>query len=180
MMNEQFEQDFPEPQEAQEPQEQWREEPPRYHDEKTEEKMMEKQDEKAYEEKEEKSYEEKHRADPVGALVWAATLIWAGVVFLADNLGYLRRLQIRATDLPFELPFRPEVWTLIFLGAGVLVLIGVVLRLVIPSYRRPILGDLIWGIVLFGIALGEWTLIWPFILIAIGVSILVDNLVRRR
>jgi hypothetical protein len=156
-----------------------REDQPQY-DEKYDEKMMEKQDEKSYEEKEEKTYEEKHRADPVGSMVWAATLIWVGIVLLADNLGYLDRLQIRAAELPFELPFQPEIWTLIFLGAGVLVLIGVVLRLLVPSYRRPVLGDLIWGIVLFGIALGEWALIWPFILIAIGVSILVDNAMRRR
>ena len=150
------------------------------YDEKYDEKMLEKHDEKSYDEKEEKSYEEKHRADPVESLVWAATLIWAGIVFLADNLGYLERLRIHAADLLFEMPFEPELWTLFFLGAGVLVLIGVVLRLVVPSYRRPILGSLIWAIVLFGLALGEWSLIWPFILIAIGVSILLDGLTRRR
>jgi hypothetical protein len=153
---------------------------PQYYDEKTEEKMMEKQDEKAYDEKEEKTYEEKYRADPVGSMVWAATLIWAGIVLLAENLGYLEALQIRATDLPFELLIEPKAWTLFFLGAGILVLIGVVVRLVVPSYRRPILGSLIWAIVLFSIALGEWTLIWPLILIAIGASILLDAFMRRR
>ncbi len=167
-MNEQFQQGFPEPQE---PQEQRRDEPPQYYDEKTEEKVREKEDEK--------SYEEKHREDPVGTMVWAATLIWAGLVFLADNLDYLDRLQMYTAELPFELPVKPEAWTLFFLGAGVLVLLGVVLRLLVPSYRRPILGSLIWAIVLFALAFGEWNLIWPFILIAIGVSILLEGVLRR-
>jgi uncharacterized membrane protein len=60
------------------------------------------------------------------------------------------------------------------------VLIGVVVRLLVPEYRRPILGSLIWAIVLVGIALGQWNLIWPLILMAIGISLLLGGLVRRR
>ncbi len=135
-------------------------------------------------EKEEKSVEEKSRHDPVGAIVWAATLIWAGVVLLANNLGWLDRLRLELGDVGFDLPVELEawigVWQLFFLGAGVLVLLGVVVRLLVPEYRRPILGSLIWAVVLFGLALGQWTLIWPLILIAIGVSLLFNSLTRRR
>ncbi|MGC9523646.1 MAG: hypothetical protein ACP5HG_17450 [Anaerolineae bacterium] len=147
-----------------------------------EEKELQKRDEK--EEKEEKSYEEKRRQDPVGAMVWAATLIWAGLVLLANNLGWLETLRIRLGDTGFDMPFEIEgwvgAWQVFFLGAGVLVLIGVLVRLLMPEYRRPVLGNLIWAIVLFGLALGQWELIWPLILIAIGISLLFGGLLRRR
>jgi hypothetical protein len=147
-----------------------------------EEKELDKRDEK--EEKAEKSYDEKRRGDPVGSMVWAATLIWAGLVLLANNLGWLENLSIRlsdtAWDMPFDLGDWVGAWQVFFLGAGVLVLIGVAVRLLVPEYRRPILGELIWGIVLFGIALGQWQLIWPMILIAIGLSLLVGGMIRRR
>ena len=143
-----------------------------------------KHDEKAEKSSEEKSYEEKSRSDPVGSMVWAATLIWAGLVLLANNLGWLETLRIRlgdtAWDMPFEIGSWVGAWQLFFLGAGVLVLLGVVIRLVVPEYRQPVLGHLIWAIVLFGIALGQWELIWPLILIAIGLSLLVGGVLRRQ
>ena len=148
----------------------------------TEEKELQKHDEK--DEKEEKTVEEKSRQDPVGAMVWAATLIWAGLVLLANNLGWLDSLGIRLGDRGVDLPFEVEewagTWQVFFLGAGALVLIGVIARLLLPEYRRPILGNLIWAIVLFGLAMGEWQLIWPLILIAVGVSILFGGIIRRR
>jgi uncharacterized membrane protein len=148
----------------------------------TEEKELEKHEEK--DEKEEKNVEEKSRQDPVGAMVWAATLIWAGLVLLARNLGWLDSLGIRlgdrGIDLPFELEAWAGTWQVFFLGAGALVLIGIVARLLLPEYRRPILGSLVWAIVLFGLAMGEWELIWPLILIAVGVSILFGGIIRRR
>lgn len=147
-----------------------------------EEKELQKRDEK--EEKEEKTWEEKNRQDPVGSMVWAATLIWAGLVLLANNMGWLDRIRIQLGDTGFDIPFEIEAWVgawqIFFLGAAALVLIGVVVRLLVPEYRRPILGSLIWAIVLVGIALGQWNLIWPLILMAIGISLLLGGLVRRR
>ena len=154
-------------------------------DEKTremQEKEFGKHDEK--EEKEEKSFEEKSRNDPVGSMVWAATLIWAGLVLLARNMGMLDSLLIRLSDRGFDLPIDVEAWAgawqIFFIGAGVLVLIGVVVRMLVPEYRRSVLGSFIWAIVLFGIALGQWNLIWPLILIAVGVSMLFGGMLRRR
>jgi hypothetical protein len=150
-------------------------------DREMQEKEFEKHDEK--EEKEEKSFEEKSRRDPVEAMVWAATLIWAGLVLLARNMGMLDSLLIRLGDQGFGLPFDVEAWAgawqIFFLGAAVLVLIGVVVRLLVPEYRRPLLGNLVWAIVLFGIALGQWNLIWPLILIAVGLSMLFGGMLRR-
>jgi hypothetical protein len=146
--------------------------------------MEEKELQKHEEKEEEKSVEEKSRQDPVGSMVWAATLIWAGVVLLAQNLGWLESLRLQLGDVGFDIPFDLEpwigAWQLFFLGAGVLVLIGIVARLLVPEYRTSVLGHLIWAIVLFGLALGQWDLIWPLILIAVGVSLLFGSLLKRR
>ena len=111
-------------------------------EEKFDEKEMEKHEEKSAEEK---SYEEKYRNDPLGAIIWAVILIWVGIVLLADNLGYLERLDMRFNyaDLPFEIPFVQNSWSLIFLGIGVIVLFEIMIRLLIPDYRRPLMGSVI-------------------------------------
>ena len=122
------------------------------------------------EEKEEKGkeegWEEKWRRDPLNAALWAIVLIWAGLVLIAINL------DIFATGW--------EAWPVIFLGAGVIVLLGVVVRLLVPAYRRPVTGNIIFGFILLGIGLGEllrWEIVGALVLIAIGVSIILSRLV---
>jgi hypothetical protein len=129
-------------------------------------------------EKEEKggegqSWDEKWRRDPVEAIVWALILIWVGLVWLAESSGWLR--DTLGGDI--------QAWSVGFLGAGLIVLAGVVLRLVVPAYRRPVIGSLIFGIVLLGVGLGDltdWYVIGAIVLIAIGVSILFGGLFRKR
>lgn len=64
------------------PQEENQQRQPYYYDEKTEE-------------KEEEKYEEKHDRDPLSSLTWALILIWAGLAFLASNLGWLDQIQVQ-------------------------------------------------------------------------------------
>jgi len=119
------------------------------------------------EEGEEESWEEKWRRDPLNAALWAIILIWAGLVLIAINLG------IFGTGW--------EAWPVIFLGAGVVVLLGVVVRLLVPAYRRPVTGSIIFGFILVGIGLGEltrWDIVGALVLIAIGVSILLSRFAR--
>ncbi len=113
-------------------------EPERQYYEKTE-----KEEEKTEKEteKEEKTWEEKWRRDPLSAIIWAAILIWAGVVLLADNLQMLARFG----DL--------EPWGLILAGAGVIVLLEVLLRLLVTAYRRPVGGTFIFAVLLLGAGL---------------------------
>lgn len=140
--------------------------------------------EKELEKREEKSVEEKWRRDPLGSLVWAAILIWAGLVFLADNLGWLDNIKINLTERFRGMDFiRAETWTFVFLGAGVILLIEVAIRLSVPAYRRPVGGTLILAAVFFGIGLGNiysWEIVWPLVVIAIGVAILLGGFARRR
>ena len=95
--------------------------------------------------------------------------------------GFLARLSIRPYDLPFDIPFfNLGAWQVFFLGAGVFLLIEVVVRLLVPLYRRQVLGAFIGAIVFFALGLGNWTIIWPLILVAIGVTVLLGGLVRGR
>ena len=147
--------------------------------EKFDEKELEKQEEKSADEK---SYEEKYRRDPLGAIIWAVILIWVGVVLLAKNMGYLEQLglQLDFADLPFNIPFVGDSWSLIFLGIAVIVFIEIIIRLLIPDYRRPLMGSVIFLIVCIGLAFGSWDLIWPLILIAVGASILLRGMFRSK
>ena len=126
------------------------------------------------EEKEEKSREEKWARDPLSGIVWAAILIWAGLVLLADSFKLLQDVSVLGSPL--------RAWSLIFAGAGVIVLLEVCVRLVVPVYRRPVIGTFIFGVILLGIGLGDtigWSVFWPVILIAIGIAILIGGLFRR-
>ena len=118
----------------------------------------------------EKDQEEKWRRDPLSGMVWAAILIWAGLVLLADNLRLLASFE------------RLQAWALILIGAGVILLLEVVIRLTVPAYRRAVVGTLILGLVLIGAGLGEvlsWDVIGPLVLIGVGVFILARVFWRR-
>lgn len=122
------------------------------------------------EEKEEKGREEKWRRDPVSSATWAALLIWAGLVLLADNLKLMAQFGWW------------HAWAVVFVGAGLIVLLQVVIRLLVPAYRRGVVGSVIFGFILLGIGLGMivgWGMVWPLLLIAIGVSIVLSRFVRR-
>jgi len=143
----------------------------------------EKFDEKEMEKREEKSPEEKWRSDPLGAVIWAIILIWAGVVFLLDNLGYLDQWIETLSDYQgLQFLAELEIWSLIIFGAGIILLIEVLIRLIVPAYRRPVLGTTIFAMVLIGIALSDflsWTVVFSVILILAGISILVRGFTRR-
>jgi hypothetical protein len=135
---------------------------------------VEKEEEKAEKEheKEEKGHwEEKWRRDPLSAARWAIILIWAGIALLID-----------------QLPFVAEIgwldgWGLAFAGAGVIILMEAVVRLLVPAYRRPIGGILVLAAVFLGIGLGGlfgWEVTGALILIAIGTGVLLRSFLRRQ
>ncbi len=122
-------------------------------------------------EKEDMTWDEKWRSDPVSAAIWAIILVWAGLVLLADNLGLFAAWELF------------DAWGLILTGAGLIVLLGAAFRLLVPAYRRPVGGSLIWGAILLGIGLGNLVggdIAWPLILIAIGVGLLLRGLLGHQ
>ena len=150
--------------------------------------MGEEKEEEKVREKEEEKIDEKWSQDPLSAVILALILIWAGVVLLARNLGILdffenliAQFRLPELILPFEIPFLGvSAWRLFFLGAGVIVLMEVLIRLVVPRFRRRVFGSIIGAIVLIALGIGSWNLIWPLILIAVGASILLGGLLGKR
>jgi hypothetical protein len=142
-------------------------------DEKFDEKEREKQDEKS----EEKTWDEKWQRDPLTVVAWAAIFIWAGLVFLASNLGILDALLQGAAELTgfSALDNAIRAWPLVLIGAGVIILITIVIRLLVPAYRKPIFGSLILAIILIALGLGDlinWGVVWGALLIIFGIWIL--------
>jgi hypothetical protein len=156
------------------------------------EKNVNEKDEKPVDEKDEKEllkHDEKVEGrDTLSSVVWAVILIWAGLVFLAVNSGWLDRTLL-ASSITTILPkgmevFEPAVWGIILLGAGTILLMEVVIRLLVPQFHRHIAGTLLAAAIFIALGLGNilqnWSLIWPFILIALGVSILLGGLQRKK
>ena len=83
-------------------------------------------------------------------------------------------------------PFIPGMpmteWSWIFAGAGVILLLEVLVRLMMPEHRRGVIGNLIVAFIFLGIGLGGslgWGLLWGLLLIAIGAALLVGGVLRR-
>jgi hypothetical protein len=145
-------------------------------DEKFDEKDREKKEEKS---PQEKSWDEKWRRDPLSAIIWAAILIWAGLALIANNAGMIDDI-IRSTGI--DALANLNVWNVILLGVAVLIVVEAIIRLLVPAYRRSVTGSLIFALILVGIALGDivsWNVLWPIILIIIGLSILLRGFFRK-
>jgi hypothetical protein len=75
-----------------------------------------------------------------------------------------------------------DTWSVIFAGAGVILLIEVLVRTLLPEYRRPVGGTLFLAAIFIGIGLGDifgWNIIWPLILIGFGVAVLLRGVWRK-
>ncbi|MHB0876901.1 MAG: hypothetical protein ACYC5O_12755 [Anaerolineae bacterium] len=130
----------------------------------------EKQEKDEKDRREAREKEEKGPSDRLSSAAWAMILIFAGAVLLAVTTNAFPWLDWE------------NAWGLILMGAGVAVGLEVVLRLLIPEYRRPVSGQIVLAVVLFLVGLGGitgWENIWPIFLIGLGVSILIGALTRR-
>jgi H+/Cl- antiporter ClcA len=121
-----------------------------------------------------------HR-DQLGTIIWACILIWAGLVFLATYQGWLSTIPLDVST-KFEWVWFNQAWLFVFLGAGAILLVEFIIRLTVLSLRKRSTGNLFLAILLIGIGisaiLGIMTL-WPVILIAIGLSLIIRNFIQR-
>lgn len=136
------------------------------------EKQDEKQGEKEREKKQEKGQglDEKYHRNPLGFITFAVLVIWFGIFLLLQNTG-----AIEDDD---------QGWAIFLWGGGVIILLEAVLRLLVPRFRRPVLGAFIWGAIWLGVGFGlyydKWEVIGPIVIIAIGAGIIVGRLIPRR
>ncbi len=107
-------------------------------------------------------------------LWWGGVLIWAGVVYGADRLGYLPQIG------------EAEWWSWAFLGAGAYSLLIDSFRLSSPSYSNARTWEWVLGGVLALIGLGGFLsatvvgeLVPALALLLIGGAILISLLFRR-
>ena len=134
-------------------------------EEKAEEKKHEKEEEKG------RGWDEKWRRDRGNAVTWAAVLIWGALVLLAETTGYARIFNWWIG------------WAVFLTGFGIIILITAIIRSIIPEHRRAVGGSLILGCILLGVGLGGligWGYVWPVILIAIALIILIRAFSRGR
>jgi hypothetical protein len=135
--------------------------------EKEEEKRGEKEREKG------RSWEEKWQHDSLRMISIAAILIWGGLVAYAGTLNL------------FSYDWERHGWAIFLLGTGVILILKVIIRTFIPEFRRAIGASLIIGIILLAVGVFDlygwnWEYIWPLILIAVGLIIILRGVLRRR
>ena len=73
------------------------------------------------------------------AFFWAGALIWAGLIFATEALGFLPQIG------------QANAWSWIFLGAGVLGLVLNAISQTSMTYSSPTAWDWGWG----------WGAVWP-------------------
>lgn len=137
----------------------------RYRNEKEE---KHEKDEKMRDEKDEKSQEEKWRRDPLGRVIFGLIVIAVGVMFLLASQD----------KIAWE-----DWWAYFLLALGGIFILEVLIRSIMPAYRRPVFGKLIAGLVLIAIGASNifgFVTWWPLIIIGVGVFILFSALFRVR
>jgi len=148
-------------------------------------------DRRIYEEGEEellKHDEEIGRLDMLSYIVWAALLLWGGITFLSIKNGWLETffrsnfiVQIMSEG---AVVLKPRcMWSIIMLGAGLILLVEVAARLLIPVFPYQNGGSLVLAVVFIGVGLRNifgWDYLWAFFLVSVSASILLDRFMRRR
>jgi hypothetical protein len=131
----------------------------------------EEKSEKEHEKDEKGNWEEKWHRDALSAARWAAILIWAGIALLVGQIPFVAQIDWL------------NGWALAFAGAGAIIILEAIGRVLVPAYRRPIGGILVLAAVFLGIGLGGlfgWEVTGAFVLIAVGVGMLLRSFMRRR
>jgi hypothetical protein len=107
----------------------------------------------------------------INSIYFGGVLLWAGIVFAADSLGYLPQRGFSSA------------WSWFFLGAGLFSLVGNLVRQVSPGIVNPSAFDYLFGIVLLAIGIGGFTSLYialSLLLVLVGGAILYSVISRSR
>lgn len=112
--------------------------------------------------------------DRLSSFTWALILIWAGLVFLGNNLGFLNQLRAQQIQIGTITIIEIRTWSVIFLGVGVIVFFEAIIRTFARSNHSSG-GNFFLAAIFIGIGLSGfigWQIVWPFILIGLGLAAL--------
>jgi hypothetical protein len=107
----------------------------------------------------------------INALYFGGVLLWAGIVFAADSMGYLPQIGYSSA------------WSWIFLGAGLAALVGNLIRQASSSILNPSGFDYLFGAVLLAIGIGGFTSLYialSVVLVLAGGAILFSAFIRAK
>ena len=101
---------------------------------------------------------ERMRANPLRLVSWFLLLVWFGVTLLLYSLGKISTPQ--------------KGWAVFAWGGGVIAFIETFLRLIVPSWREPVVNSLVWGVMWIAVGFSLWYDSWdalgPIGIIALG------------
>jgi len=112
----------------------------------------------------------RQQQDLIDGVFFGLAFIWGALVLAADLSG-----------LKTDFTWWTTGWRIFFLGVGILALLGAMIRLALPEYRRKIGEGIVFGCIFLGIGLGDqgaW--IWPVLLGIVGLTILRGVFLQRR
>jgi hypothetical protein len=115
--------------------------------------------------------DEKYEKNPLGFMVFALVLFWVGVYLLLRNRHVFADTQ--------------QSWAYLFWGIAALACLEIVIRLMVPRWRKAITGRFVWAAVWTGLGVGMWTdgdweIIGPIVLIAVALALVLGRLLPRR
>jgi hypothetical protein len=119
----------------------------------------------------EKFINAKEQLEYINAIYFGGVMVWAGIVFAVDSLGYLPKIG------------DSDAWSWIFIGAGLFSLIGNLIRQTSSSILNPSAFDYIFGAVLLAIGIGGFTSLYialSLVLMLVGGAILFSAIFRPK
>jgi hypothetical protein len=107
------------------------------------------------------------RGAVLSTVAWGVVFVWAGVVWLADGMGWLVGVPLRGdTGL-----------RLFLLGFGVIGLAAIAVRLLVHR-ARPAFDTYIVTALAIALAFGDWPYTWPIVLVGLGLALVLRALLR--
>ena len=89
---------------------------------------------------------ERMRKNPLRLVSWFLLLVWCGVTLLLYSLGKI--------DTP------QKGWAIFAWGGGAVAFIETLLRLIVPSWREPVVYSFVWGVVWIAVGFSLWYDSW--------------------
>jgi hypothetical protein len=89
---------------------------------------------------------ERMRGNPLRLVCWFLLLVWFGITLLLYELDKVETVQ--------------KGWAVFAWGGGAIAFIETLLRLIVPSWREPVVNPVVWGIIWIAVGFSLWYDSW--------------------